>query len=166
MSAPAARGTLRALLALAIALSGAPALGQTPATPPPKDTIFARKILMGAINTNMDEIEAMLAPDGRLDAPEAQEHADTISIMLLAFPHMFPAQTNQWKAGADRDPATDTFASPDLWTNFADFYQRAASASKLAQDASTTRRLDDFRRLVGELRAACNSCHEKYMKTD
>jgi cytochrome c556 len=121
---------------------------------------------MGAVNTNMDEIEAMLAPNGKLDAAEAQEHADTISIMLMAFPHMFAADTNQWKAGADRDPAIDTFAAPDVWTNFADFYGRARGASKLAQDASTTRRLDDFRRLIGELRVACNGCHEKYMKVD
>jgi cytochrome c556 len=167
MSANAARRALRALLGLVAVLMGAaPALGQAPVTPPPKDTVFARKILMGAINTNMDEIEAMLAPEGKLDAAEAQEHADTISIMLMAFPHMFAADTNQWKAGADRDAATDTFASPDVWTNFADFYARASSAAKLAQDASTTRRLDDFKRLIGELRAACNGCHDKYMKSD
>jgi cytochrome c556 len=155
------------LLAFAVVLAGASLVrGQTPVSPPPKDTIFARKIMMGAINSKMDEIETMLAPNGTLDAAEAQEHADMISIMLMAFPHMFAADTNQWTAGADRDPATDTFASPDVWINFADFYRRAASASKLAQDASTTRRLDDFRSLVGELRAACNGCHERYMKTD
>ena len=28
------------------------------------------------------------------------------------------------------------------------------------------KRLDEFRRLIGQLRAACNSCHEKYMKTN
>ena len=62
------------------------ALGQEPGGPPPKDTIFARKILMGAIDMNMDAVEAMLAPNGKLDAAEAQEHADTISIMLMSFP--------------------------------------------------------------------------------
>jgi len=35
---------------------------QEQALPPPKDTIFARKILMGAIDMNMDEIETMLQP--------------------------------------------------------------------------------------------------------
>jgi len=161
-------GFRAAAAALAIGvLIGAPfALGQEPSGPPPKDTIFARKILMGAIDMNMDAIETMLAPNGKFDAAEAQEHADTISIMLMSFPHMFPAATNQWKAGADRDPATDTYASPDLWANFADFYRRAATASKLAQDASTAKRLDEFKRLIGELRTACNGCHERYMKTN
>jgi cytochrome c556 len=140
------------------------ARGQT--APPAKDTIFARKILMGAISMNMDEIEAMLAPGATLEAAEAKEHADTISIMLMSFPHLFPAPTNQWTPGADRDPATDTFASPELWNNFADFYQRATIASKLAQEASRTRRLDEFKSLIGQLRAACDGCHAKYMKTD
>jgi cytochrome c556 len=158
----------RPAAALAIGvLIGAPfALSQEPSGPPPKDTIFARKILMGAIDMNMDEIEAMLAPSGKLDAAEAREHADTISIMLMSFPHMFPAPTNQWTPGADRDPATDTFASPALWANFADFYQRASTASKLAQEASNAKGLDEFRRLIGQLRAACNGCHETYMKTN
>ena len=69
--------------------------------PPPKDTIFARKIMMGAIDMNMDEIETTLAPEGKLDLAEGQEHAETISTMLMAFPHMFPPATNQWTAGAD-----------------------------------------------------------------
>lgn len=163
---PGSRFRPAAALAIGV-LIGAPfALGQEPSGPPPKDTIFARKILMGAIDMNMDAIETMLAPNGKLDAAEAQEHADTISIMLMSFPHMFPAGTNQWKPGADRDPATDTYASPEVWANFADFYQRASTASKLAQQASNTKRLDEFRSLIGQLRAACNSCHEKYMKTN
>jgi cytochrome c556 len=155
-----------AVVAIGVLIAAPFALGQEPSGPPAKDTIFARKILMGAIDMNMDAIETMLAPNGKLDAAEAQEHADTISIMLMSFPHMFPAGTNQWQPGADRDPATDTVASPEVWVNFADFYQRASTASKLAQDASNTKRLDEFRRLIGQLRAACNGCHEKYMKTN
>ena len=159
---------VRPLAAAAIGmLIAAPfALGQEPSGPPPKDTIFARKILMGAIDMNMDAVETMLAPNGKLDATEAREHADTISIMLMSFPHLFPTATNQWKPGADRDPATDTFASPDVWANFADFYQRASSASKLAQQASNAKRLHEFRSQIEQLRAACNGCHEKYMKTN
>ena len=47
------------------------------------------------------------------------DHADVVSAPVSG-------GTNQWKPGADRDPATDTFASPDVWANFADFYQRAS----------------------------------------
>jgi hypothetical protein len=107
---------------------------------------------MGSINTNMDEIETMLSPGQTLDLAEGQEHADIISIMLMAFPHMFPAATNQWKDGADRDAALDTYASPQLWTNFADFDQRATAASKIAFEASRARNAGEFRERIGELR--------------
>jgi cytochrome c556 len=134
--------------------------------PPAKDTIFARKILMGAIDMNMDEIETMLAPEGKLELADAQEHAETISTMLMAFPHLFPPATNQWKPSVDRDPATDTFASPDVWTNFTDFYQRAVEASKVAWNASRAKRVADFRALITQLRDQCNSCHAINMKTN
>ena len=159
-------GRLIAAAAACLLAAGA-TLAQEAGGTPPKDTIFARKILMGAIDMNMDEIETMLAPDGKLDLAEAREHADTISIMLMAVPHMFPAATNQWKPiDPDRDPATDTYAAPELWSNFADFYQRAGAASKLAFAASRATRPAAFRAAVEELRTACNSCHAAYQKTD
>jgi cytochrome c556 len=141
-------------------------LAQNEATPPAKDTIFARKILMGTVDMNMDEVETMLAPGGKLDVTDAREHLNTISVLLMAFPHLFPAATNQWKGGADRDPALDTFASPELWSNFAEFYRRASEASKIAFEASRTTRLNEFKTLVGQLRAACNSCHARFLKTE
>ncbi|HWX06753.1 MAG TPA: cytochrome c, partial [Bradyrhizobium sp.] len=139
-----------AIAALAFGMAAEPARAQD--LPAAKDTIFARKILMGAIDMNMDEIETMLAPEGKLDLAEGQEHAETISTMLMAFPHMFPPATNQWKAGAERDPATDTFASPDVWKNFTDFYARATEASKIAWSASRARRPDEFRGFIVQLR--------------
>jgi cytochrome c556 len=156
-----------ALSVLLIFLLGAQlSLGQEAGVTPPKDTIFARKILMGSIDLQMDEIETMLAPEGTLNLAEGQEHADIISIMLMAFPHLFAASTNQWATTVDRDAATDTYASPDLWPNFADFYQRANAASKIALDASKARRADSFRNSIMELRAACNGCHALYQNTD
>jgi cytochrome c556 len=154
-----------AVASLAITMLTAPAFAQEE-HPTPKETIFARKILMGAIDMNMDEIETMLAPEGKLNLADAQEHAETISTMLLAFPHLFPPATNQWKAGAERDPATDTFASPELWTNFADFYQRATDASKIAWSASRAKRAADFRALMAQLRERCNACHALNLKID
>ena len=159
--------TTVASLALAAAVFAASfaAQGQD-GLPPPKDTIFARKILMGAIDMNMDEIETMLAPGGKFEPAEAVEHSDTISIMLMSFPHLFPPSTNQWQPNVDRDPATDTVASPDLWRNFPDFYQRAQAASKLALDATKAKTGNEFKGLIVQLRAACNGCHAAYMKTE
>ena len=102
----------------------------------------------------------------RLDLAEGQEHADTISIMLMAFPHMFPPSTNQWVAGADRDPATDTYASPEVWVRFPDFYQLADAASKIAFAASRAKRADDFKAQIVQLRSACDGCHAAFQKVD
>ena len=141
---------------------------QSAATPKDtiKDEIFARKILMDTIDDHMDEIDWMLTSGKPIDLPKTVEHADTISVMLLTFPHLFPPGTNQWQPGAKRDPARDTFAAPDLWVNYADFYRQAAAASRLAYTASRTKHEAEFRGTMAALRTACDSCHALYVKTD
>jgi cytochrome c556 len=151
-------------IALLIASSSAPSLAED--QPPAKDTIFTRKVVMGEIDMNMDEIETMLAPEGKLELSDAQEHAEIISTLLMAFPHLFPPATNQWKEGATRDPATDTFANPAIWSNFSDFYQQAGEASKIAWNASRAKKPDEFRAQIKELRLRCNGCHALNLKTE
>ena len=131
---------------------------------PPKDTIFARKILMDTVNNNMDELEGMIASGKDLDLKEAREHADTISVMLMAFPHLFPPATNQWNPDVTRDPGSDTYAAPTIWTAFADFYGKATNASKLAYRASRAKTEEEFKGFVTELRGACDGCHAAYQK--
>ncbi len=130
-----------------------------------KDVISARKTMMDSISDNMDQIEGMIST-GKLDIADAQEHADTMSVMLMAFPHLFPPGSNQWKANnPDPDPVSDTFASPDVWSKFSDFYQRAAAASKTAFDISHADKADDLKSRTAQLRLACNGCHAVYLKT-
>jgi cytochrome c556 len=119
--------------------------------------------MMTMLSDYFDRIEAALAAD-KLDVATGKDQADTISVMLMAFPHLFATNTNLWKPGADLDPATDTFASPDVWSKFADFYQRTAAASKFAYDMSRAENDNDFKAAAMELRAACNACHAAYLK--
>ncbi len=151
-------------LLLGLGLASLAARAEDQVAPPPADTIFARKTLMNTINGSMDEIEAMLAPGAKMESAEAREHAELISVLLMAFPHLFPSPTNQWKAGAERDAALDTFASPDVWRQFPDFYARASAASKLAFEASRAANRADYQARITELRTACNSCHAAYLK--
>jgi cytochrome c556 len=131
-----------------------------------KDAIFARKILMDTIGINMDELETMTASEKAINLAEGREHADNISIMLMAFPHLFAPGTNQWKPNVERDPGRDTYASPDIFTNYPDFYARAANASKIAYNASRAKQESDFKKFVAELRVTCDSCHAAYLKTE
>ena len=158
-------GTIGAALVVAGALGvGSVAFGQDTSAPP-KEIIFARKVLMDSIGHNMDELEAN-AGSAKVDLTEGRDHADIVSVMLMAFPHLFPANTNLWKAGVERDPGTDTYAAPEVWTNYADFYKRTKDASQLAYKASRADTDVEFKDFVGQLRVACDSCHGIYMKKD
>jgi cytochrome c556 len=144
---------------------GSTALGQDQSAATVKEVIFARKILMTTIGENMDELEAIIA-SGKIDVKHGAEHANLVSVMLLAFPHLFPPASNQWKPNVDKDPGSDTYAAPEVWTRFADFYQRTQDASKAAYDASQARNEDEFKKSVGELRTGCDGCHAIYQKKD
>jgi cytochrome c556 len=160
------RAVFAPLVGIAMAgVAGASAVSaEDQASPPPKDTIFARKIIMDSIGSNMDEIETMTSSPGKISMSEAHEHADMISVMLQAFPHLFPSTTNQWKPNIARDAAIDTLASPNVWTNYSDFYVRANDASQVALDAARAGTEAEFRTLVGKLRMACDACHASYQK--
>jgi cytochrome c556 len=152
-----------ALAALAAMFGGvAPADDRPPSAV--KDEIFARKILMDTIDAHMDAIDWMVTSNKPFNLAEAIERAETISAMLMTFPHLFPPETNQWRPNVTRNPARDTFAAPDLWTNFADFYRRAGEASRLALDASRAKSKAELKPRFEALRNACNSCHALYVK--
>jgi cytochrome c556 len=157
-------------LSLAFLIGGNPgpnwvALGQEDNTAITKDLIFARKIMMDTIGANMDEIDTMLQT-GKIDLTEGREHADMISVMLMSFPHLFPAHSNQWKPNVERDPGTDTYAAPELWKSFTDFYKQAAFASKTAYRASRAKDETEFKKFGAELRATCDTCHSTFLKQE
>ena len=126
-----------------------------------KDVIFARKTLMNSICEKMSRIEMMISA-GKIEQDDANADADAISVMLMTFPHLFPPSSNQWNPDADPDPATDTYASRELWSGFSDFYQRAAAAAKTAHDMSRADKVDDFKMSARELRIECDTCHALY----
>ena len=81
---------MRALLAGMGLLCAQATLAQDQSAARAKDVIFARKILMDTIGRNMDALEDFLSRD-KIDLPEVCEHAESISVMLQSFPHLFPA---------------------------------------------------------------------------
>jgi cytochrome c556 len=153
------------LVGLCAAVSGPIAWGQERGATPPKEAIFARKILMDSIGRNMDELEAN-ASSAKVDLAEGRDHADIVSVMLMAFPHLFPQNTNEWKPNVERDPGTDTYAAPEIWARFADFYKRTQDAAQIAYKASRAETEQAFKDQVAQLRVACDSCHGVYMKKD
>jgi cytochrome c556 len=139
-----------------------PAAGQGPTTgltgiDKPEDVVQARQLLMDGIDEDMHDID--LAGSGQtFKLDDLKADADRISTLLSAFPHLFPPQTQP-----SPDAPVPTTASPAVWKEFNDFYARAAAAAKTALDASQAGTLDQFKPLGVQLRAACDSCHAKYM---
>ena len=127
------------------------------------DVIAARKLVMDSIMNNMDRIQEMVS-ERRIDLRISRECADNIASMLAAFPHLFPPGSNQWKEDVDLDPVKDTFASPDIWTEFADFSRRSAAAANTALELRRADNEDDVKRFYRALGIACDTCHALYMK--
>jgi cytochrome c556 len=128
-----------------------------------EDVIFARKSLMDFMCERMAQIETMIGR-GHVDLKFAQASGEAISAMLLAFPHLFPPGSNRWHLDPDADPATETLASPDLWTRFSDFDQQAAAASKSAHELSRAATTEEVKSRARELRILCDSCHALYLE--
>jgi cytochrome c556 len=123
--------------------------------------IFARKSLMNYMCDTMAEIERMIAMR-QIDLEGLRGGADAMSVMLLAFPHLFPSYSNQWDPAVEPDPVTGTFASPELWSNYPDFYRLATAAAESAHDMSRAATIEEFKSHARELRITCDTCHALY----
>jgi cytochrome c556 len=161
--------TLIAGLLLASALGAAtavvPAAGESQTAgltgvDKPDEVVQARQLVMDGIDSEMHDIDQAGAGESvSLDVLKA--HADRISTLLTAFPHLFPPQTQP-----SPDAPVPTIATPAVWKEFEDFYGQATAAAKTAYDASQAATLDQFRPLGKNLRAACDGCHAKYMHVE
>lgn len=128
-----------------------------------KDVIWARKTLMAAIGDQADRITAMIS-ERNIDLREAHANARNIAAMLTALPHLFPPSSNQWREGVDLDPVTDTIASPDIWTEFDEFYKLATGTAKIADELSRAKNEDEVKSLHRALGINCDLCHSLYLK--
>ena len=151
--------------ALAVGLFAAAfaAWGQDQSAATAQDAILARKSLMNAIEENSDRIARMIS-DRDINLPEARARANNIFVMLTAVPHLFPPNSNQWKEGKDLDPVTDTVASPEIWSNFADFYQLASAAANRADEMRRASNEEEVKSLHRALGNVCDFCHALYYK--
>jgi cytochrome c556 len=150
----------------AIALGGSfTASGQQGGATPPADIIFARKTVMSVIANNMYEIDQMMQT-GKYDLTRGRTNADSISAMMMAFPHLFPESTNTWVANAPRNPGVDTFADPTIWKSFEFFYKEVQASVKYAYNASRAVNEAEFKKNATELRLACDTCHASYQKNN
>jgi hypothetical protein len=110
-------------------------------------------------------IDGMLET-GKIDLVSGRANAESISAMLMTFPHLFPNNTNLWQPNGSRDPATDTLADTAIWESRSFFYKEAMAASNYAFSASRAENVADFRKSSMNLRQTCDGCHSTYQHKD
>ncbi len=127
----------------------------------PKDVIAARGELMEEIEHLMQPIDTFEVVDTD-DLNSLRLAANTVHVMLLAVPHLFPPTTDLYDPKAET-PAT--LALPAIWKDFDTFYRLAAAASKAAETMADTPAGKQQLRTEGlALRASCDACHALFLR--
>jgi len=127
----------------------------------PTDVIAARGELMEEIEHLMQPIDTFQVVDTD-DLNGLRLAANTVHVMLLALPHLFPPTTNLYDPQAET-PAT--LALPAIWKDFDTFYRLAVAASKAAETMADTPAGKQQLRAEGlAIRASCDACHALYLR--
>jgi hypothetical protein len=127
----------------------------------PKDVIAARGELMEEIEHLMQPIDTFQVVDTD-NLNGLRLAANTVHVMLLAVPHLFPPTTDLYDPKAET-PAT--LALPAIWKDFDTFYRLAAAASKAAETMADTPASKQQLRAEGlALRATCDACHALFLR--
>ena len=126
----------------------------------PKDVITARQELMEHIEILMEPIDTITVKEVR-NVDTLHEHAEVITAMLLAVPHLFPPTTNLYDPKAQL-PAT--LALPTIWKDFPSFYRLAGAAAKAAEKMATATGTEGLRTASRQLRASCDACHALFLR--
>jgi cytochrome c556 len=162
IEARAALAAAGALLGLTLAADAAPGDGPgwTGITNP-KDVINAREELMEEIEHVMQPIDTFEVEDVP-DLNQLRLAANTVHVMLLALPHLFPPTTNLYDPKAET-PAT--LALPAIWKDFATFYALAGAAAYDAEAmAENPGGKNELRAAGRALRASCDACHALFLR--
>lgn len=156
-------GVLAALGLTYSAVADDPAPGEGPGwtgITDPMGVIEARQALMLEIEQLMQPIDTYTVDDS-VDRDEIRAAAHTISVMLMAVPHLFPPTTNIYEPDNNLTP---TLALPRIWEDFSTFTAMATAASSAATSLSEATGPDDLRQGALALRGSCDACHELHLR--
>jgi len=161
---PVLRAAIGALALAGVALAADAGPGDGPGwtgVTNPKDVIAARGELMEEIEHLMQPIDTFQVVDTD-NLNGLRLAANTVHVMLLAVPHLFPPTTDLYDPKAET-PAT--LALPAIWKDFDTFYRLAAAASKAAETMADTPASKQQLRAEGlALRATCDACHALFLR--
>ena len=149
---------LGAVLVAGLASCGVGGPAQAPADESPEgQAVQYRQSLMRAIAYKVAAVRAMAS--GEVPADEAKFRKDTADVAALA--GMLP------EGFIPSSSATASNANPEVWTNTADFRQKAADLKTAADALAATAASQGFEAAKGMVQAAgstCGACHRPYRR--
>jgi cytochrome c556 len=114
-----------------------------------------RQSVMRSLGYKVAAVRAMAT--GEVPADEAKFRKDTADVAALA--GMLP------EGFIPSSSATESNANPEVWTNMADFQQKAADLKNAADALAATAASQGFEAAKGMVQAAgstCGACHRPY----
>jgi cytochrome c556 len=124
---------------------------------PEGQAVQYRQSLMRAIAYKVAAVRAMAS--GEVPADETKFRKDTADVAALA--GMLP------EGFIPSSSATASNANPEVWTNMADFQQKAADLKTAADALASTAASQGFEAAKGMVQAAgstCGACHRPYRR--
>jgi cytochrome c556 len=132
--------------------------GAAPADDSPEgQAVQYRQSLMRSIAYKVAAVRAMAS--GEVPVDEAKFRKDTADVAALA--GMLP------EGFIPSSSATASNANPEVWTNMADFQQKAADLKNAADALAATAASQGFEAAKGMVQAAgssCGACHRPYRR--
>jgi len=125
----------------------------------PQDLIIARQTLMTRLEELMKPIDTYTV-DRTIPLATITTNAETISVVLLAIPHLFPPTTNVYDPGVKQP---ETLALPGIWKDFTTFYTLASATSDAAETLSHATGADAISTGAFNLRESCDACHDLFV---
>lgn len=124
------------------------------------ELITARQELMTNMEVLMVPLDTATIEPVR-DMAALRANGELISVMLTAFPHLFPPTTNLHDP---RDPLTRTLALPTVWTSFEGFRAMAKASAQAAEAVADAPDEPTLKAAARQLRASCDGCHAVYLR--
>jgi len=141
-------------LAISCGGTGAQAPGETT---PESEAFEYRTSLMHAIQYKVAQVRGMEQGEIPVNDAVAVKHARDIAVLAAMIPEGF----------IPNSAVEGSAALPEVWTNMADFQQKAADLQNAAQalaDAAAANGFEASKGLVQAVSGGCGGCHRPYRR--
>jgi len=143
-------------LAISCGGTGGGTAGEAPATPE-SEAFEYRTALMHTIAYKVAQVRGMEQGEIPVDEAKALKHARDIAALAGMIPEGF----------IPNSAVEGSAALPEVWTNMADFQQKAADLQDAAQalaDAAAANGFEASKGLVQAVSGGCGGCHRPYRR--